>query len=450
MKTIHIKKGLNLNLKGTANPEIVEVTARRYALCPDDFHGLTPKPIVKPGDVVSQGAVIFTDKKHPEVCFTAPIGGKVVDIVRGLKRRILRFEIDPTVDAPEPRRFDIAKATTAEGVSDLLTTSGCWTFLRQRPYDIIPHTDQRPKAIFISFFDTSPLPFDYEVALGDTLPYLQAAVDGLSLLTKGKVHISLWGATAKDSVASRIKGADIHAFSGKHPAGNVGTQIHHIDPIDKGDIVWTLSPQALWTIGKLFSEGIYDPERIVALCGSEVHTPLYLKTRLGAALPALISDRVSVEKNRFVSGGVLSGTTVDPDEGFLGFYHDKIVVLPEGDRHTFLGWLRPVFSKPSVLRAFTFSWLTPKKTYTLDTNTNGEERALVLTGIYDKVFPMRIMPGILLKSMLYEDIEEMEQLGIYEIAPEDYALAEYVCPSKTPCQQIVRDSLDLMIREVGN
>ena len=446
MKTLKIKKGLNIKLKGVATQEVASITSHKYALHPEDFHGVMPKLLVKVGDQVKAGQAVFCDKKHPEVCFTAPVGGTVADIVRGEKRRILRVEIDKS-ESPESKTFDTQGFPTfaADRIKAVLLQAGCWPFLRQRPYDIIPNTDATPKAIFISFCDTQPLPIDQAFALSSMGEYLQAGVDALSKLTEGKVHLGL-PADHPNHPAKQLKNASLYAVSGKHPAGNVGVHIHHIDPIDKGEQVWTLTPAALMIIGRLFATGIYNPTLRIALCGSRVDKPQYIETQIGVHLPSLLKDRLTqTADTRIISGGVLTGTTVG-EEGYLRFYDDKVIALPEGNHYDFMGWLRPIFDKVSLYRANIFP---SARAYDLDTNTNGEERALVMTGIYDKVFPMDILPGILLKSMMYEDIEEMESLGIYEIVPEDYAMAEFVCPSKTPCQQIVRESLDMMIREVG-
>jgi Na+-transporting NADH:ubiquinone oxidoreductase subunit A len=277
---------------------------------------------------------------------------------------------------------------------------------------------------------------------------LQAAVTALSKLTKGKVHVGV----SKDahSPFTNLEDIAIHRISGPHPSGNVGTLINKIDPINKGETVWTVTPQDLVIIGELLLTGKFNAERLVALVGSQIEQPRYLTTRIGSEIATMIYDR-GIPKDahaRIISGNVLSGKEIKPD-GYLDYYSDVISVIPEGDDYEFFGWNKPVFDKVSTSRALTFSWLTPNKKYDLTTNTNGEHRAFVLTGSYEEVFPLDIFPMQILKACMYKDLDEMEALGMYEVAPEDFALTEFVCVSKQPHQKIIREGLDLMIKEIG-
>ena len=321
-------------------------------------------------------------------------------------------------------------------------------FIKQRPYDVIAKPELQPKAIFISAHATAPLAVDYNFTLKEKEFELQAAVTALSKLTGGSVHVGV--SKASDSPFENLQDINIYKLSGPHPSGNVGTLINKIDPINKGETVWTIAPQDLVIIGELLLTGKYNAERTIALVGSQIEAPRYLKTRIGSEVATMIYDR-GIQKDahaRIISGNVLCGKEVKPD-GFLDFYSDVITVIPEGDDYEFFGWNKPVFNKVSTSRALTFSWLTPKKKYDLNTNTNGEHRAFVLSGSYEEVFPLDIYPMQILKACMYKDLDEMEALGMYEVAPEDFALTEFVCVSKQPHQKIIREGLDLMLKEIG-
>jgi Na+-transporting NADH:ubiquinone oxidoreductase subunit A len=337
----------------------------------------------------------------------------------------------------------------ADEIKSLLLASGCWPFIKQRPYDVIAKPERQPKAIFISAHATAPLAVDYNFTLQGKEVELQAAVTALSKLTDGgPVHVGV--SKTLDSPFKDLQDICIHKLSGPHPSGNVGTLINKIAPINKGETVWTIAPQDLVIVGELLLTGIYNAERTIAMVGSQIEAPRYLKTRIGSEVATMIYDR-GIQKDahaRIISGNVLCGNEVKPD-GFLDFYSDVITVIPEGDDYEFFGWNKPVFNKVSTSRALTFSWLTPKKKYDLNTNTNGEHRAFVLTGSYEEVFPLDILPMQILKACMYKDLDEMEALGMYEVAPEDFALTEFVCVSKQPHQKIIREGLDLMLKEIG-
>lgn len=450
MSHIHIKKGLDIRLKGKAQRlyRSLDQAPMLYALCPDDFHGIIPKLRVKEGETVQCGTPIFSSKDNPEIVFTSPVSGEVISIVRGAKRKILRVVIESD-GRNEPKTFDTLNYQEAdrEAIVQTLLESGCWPSIKQRPYDIIALTTGQPRDIFVSVHNSAPLGADYEFVFEDEKlrTYFQAGIDVLAKLTEGGVHVS----HAKDSFASKLENATTHSVSGLHPAGYVGTQIAHVAPINKGEVVWTVAAQDVAIIGRLFQTGQYNPTVSVAISGTEIESPSYVSIRKGANV-SFLKDMLKQSEvpQRIISGGVLTGNAIS-EEDFLRFYDDQIVAILEGKTHEFFGWMLPNNKKFSISRANFFSWLTPKKEYALTTCNNGEERAQVITGTYEKVMPMDILPAVLLKAIMYEDIEEMENLGIYEVAPEDFALAEFVCPSKTAFQQIVREGLDLMIKEVG-
>jgi Na+-transporting NADH:ubiquinone oxidoreductase subunit A len=446
---IRIKKGLNINLVGAAEPTTSKaVSSNVYSIILDDFHGLTPKMLVKEGTEVKAGEPIFYNKNYEAMKFVAPVSGELVEIERGARRRILNIKIlaDKEQKTLEHSPLDPAKAS-AEDIRAFLLESGCWPFIKQRPYDLIAHPEDVPKAIFVSAYVTGPLAADINYSLKGKEAELQAALDALSRLTPGKVHVGI--GKGENSPFAGLKGINLHQVSGPHPAGLVGTQINRIDPNNKGERVWTVSPQDLVIIGETLLTGKFNPERIVALAGSCVKNPKYYKTRIGAEISTfLYASGVNQKNFRVINGDVLTGRKSRP-EGHLGFYNNTVSVIPEGDDYELFGWTMPVFNKISPTRALTFSWLKSGKKYDLDTNTNGEHRAFVVTGLYEEVFPLDIYPMQLLKACMYKDIDEMEQLGLYEVIPEDFSLTEFVCISKQPHQQIIREGLDLLHKEIG-
>ena len=447
---IKITKGLDIKLKGAAEKTTEQaIISNFYTIRPEDFHGVTPKLILKQGAKVKAGEPIFYDKSDESVKFVSPVSGDIIDIVRGAKRKILSIKIqaDKPQSYVEHGKFDVA-AASAEAVKTHLLASGCWPFIKQRPYDIIAKTDATPKAIFVSGYATAPLAADLDFVLKGKEAELQAAVTALGKLTDGTIHVSV-GKNSNSPLAG-LSGITLHTVSGPHPVGNVGTQINKISPVNKGEIVWTVAAQDLVIIGELLLTGKFNAERVVALVGSSVKKPRYFVTRIASEIATMVYDN-GVEKNgndRIISGNVLSGKEVKPD-GNLDYYSNVITVIPEGDDYEFFGWNKPVFNKISMTRALTFSWLTPNKKYDLNTNTNGEHRAFVLTGNYEEVFPLDIYPMQILKACMYQDLDEMEALGMYEVAPEDFALTEFVCVSKQPHQAIIRKGLDVMMKEIG-
>lgn len=443
-KTIKLCKGLDIKLQGAAEKKTTVLgLASTYAVLPLDFEGIVPKMLVKVGDAVKAGTPLFFNKNNASVVFTSPVSGTVAAVVRGEKRRILAVEIaaDSTIAYEEFGALDV-KTATRDQIVELLLKSGLWTLLVQRPYGIIANPADMPKSIFVSAFDSAPLAPDYGYTLADDKQALQKGFEVLARLTEGKVHLSY---NAKDA-APAFAGVELHAFQGKHPAGNVGVQIHHIDPINKGEKVWTVGYADVAIIGRLFLTGKVDMTRTIAVTGAEVSAPAYVKVIAGAKLDSILNGNVAADAHaRYISGNVLTGRNVGKD-GYLGYYANQITVIPEGDNYELLGWAMPRFSKFSVSRAY-FSWLFPNRKYNLDTNLNGEERAFVVTGLYEKYLPMDVYPMHLLKAIMAADLDKMEALGIYEVVEEDFALCEFVDPSKTEMQQIIRNGINLMIKE---
>lgn len=448
-KVINLKRGLNIRLKGDAEKVLgTSIEADKVALKPTDFPGLVPKILVKAGQEVKAGEPIFFDKYNPEILFTAPTSGEVLSIDRGERRKVLEIVIkaDGKNNSVEFSKADPQKLSREE-IKEQLKASGLWPFLRQRPYGIVARPESSPLHIFISGFDSAPLAPDYEFILRGQASVFQTGINALAKLTDGKIHVGIRPDQA-NGFFSGIKNIETTQFAGPHPAGNVGIQIHHIHPISKGDIVWTISPQEVIYIGRLFETGKVDFSKIIALTGSEVKAPKYYKVTHGTNLSGLLKDATKRQSNeRFISGNVLTGTQVDADD-YLSFYHQQVTVIPEGDEYEFMGWANLGFNKFTASKTF-FSKLFPKKAYILNANMHGGERAFVLSGQYEKYLPMNILPVYLLKAVLANDIDKMEQLGIYEIIEEDLALCEYACTSKIKVQDIVRQGLDLMMKELG-
>jgi len=446
-KDIRLKKGLNINLKGEADKVYASIPqSDLFSLKPTDFHGLTPKLTVKAGDKVKAGSCIFFDKYNEKVRFSSPVSGEVTDVVRGAKRRILEVKLKADTETKYESFSTLDASANREQFIEGLLESGVWPFIRQKPFDIIANPMDTPKAIFISTFNTAPLAPDNDFVLHGLEKEFQTGVDFLKKLTNGKIHLNVDGNTNPSTVFTSCKGVQINKITGAHPAGNVGVQIHHIDPINKGDVVWYLYPQDVLTIARLFTEGKYDVSRIVALTGPQVEKPRYYRTIAGANIKNLLDENTLIgDNNRFISGDVLTGKQIEED-GNIGFYDSQVTVIEEGNQQEFLGWIAPNLDKFSLSKSY-FSWLMPSKKYSLNTNYNGEERAYVVTGQYEKVLPMDIYPMQLIKACLIDDIDSMEQLGIYEISPEDVALCEFVCTSKMEVQSIIREGLDLIKKE---
>jgi len=446
---IRIKKGLDIKLIGEADKTTTELSIGSvYAIKPEDFHGITPKLVAKEKTQVKAGETLFYSKADERILFPSPVSGEVTEIVRGAKRKILEIKIkaDGTQNYHD---FGIKNVNdmSDDTIKEHLLVSGCWPFIKQRPYDVIANPNNTPKAIFISGYASAPLAGDLDYTLKGKGAELQAGVTALTKLTTGKVHVSV---NPNDTLSpfANLNGIELHNVSGPHPAGNVGTQINKINPINKGEVVWVITPQDLVIIGELFLTGKFNAKRTIALTGSQFKSPKYVTALPGTQIQDIVTENLETSNTRIISGNVLSGKKVSL-EGYFGYYDNQITAIPEGDDYELFGWTKPVFNKVSPTRALTFSWLFPNKKFDLNTNTNGEHRAFVVTGSYEEVFPLDIYPLQILKACLYKDLDEMEALGMYEVAPEDFALTEFVCVSKQPHQKIIREGLDLMIKEIG-
>ncbi len=446
-KTINLNKGLNISIAGEAEKSLKEAVALHYAIKPTDFIGVFPRMLVAEGAPVKAGTPLFIDKYRENICFVSPVSGTVSEIKRGDKRVLLEVRIEPD-GKNESEQFGKAdpSALSKPEITEKLLKSGLWSMIRQRPYGIIANPDQTPKAIHISAFDTAPLAPDYDYIVKGKGEQFQAGITALAKLTAGKVHLNISNRTSAGEFLN-CRNVELTTFKGPHPAGNVGIQIHHIDPINKGEVVWFAGVQDVIAIGSLFTEGIYNAEIVVALAGSEVLKTGYLKTRRGACISKMVENNVKEGDLRYISGNVLTGTQIRRDN-FIGFYDSLITVIPEGNYHEFFGWALPGFNKLSFSRTY-FSWLSPKRKYTVDTNLHGGERALVMTGQFEKVLPMDIYPMQLIKAALSENIELMENLGMYEVEPEDLALCEFIDTSKTEIQAIVRQGLETLRKEMS-
>ena len=443
--SVHIlKAGHDIKLEGIAAKVVTQGTATTYAIQPQNFVGISPIPkvTVAVGDEVKAGDVVCFDKKRPDIKYVAPVSGEVIAVNRGAKRSIKEIVIlaDKEINYKSHSPVDIATASREDLVSFLMD-SGAWTLIRQRPFGIIPDAEDQPKGIFISTFDSAPLAPDLNLVVEGQGDAFQKGLAVLGKLTEGSVHLGLNAKAdaAPSSIFTEATGVQKHWFDGKHPAGNVGIQIHHVSPIAGNEKVWTLGVQDVLTLGKLFLSGKFDASRIVAITGAEATNPGYLKTYLGANVGALTGE--VGENVRLVSGDVLSGQEKTKEE-FMDFSDDQITTIKEGNEYEMFGWLAPTSGRPSVSKTF-LSGLADI-TYEANTNTHGEKRAFVVTGQYEKVLPMDIYPQHLMKAIMVNDFERMEGLGINELLEEDLALCEFACTSKQPLQQILREGLEVM------
>ncbi len=447
-ETIKLKKGFDINLEGKAEKKIAELPLpETFAIKPTDFVGIVQTKLnVKEGDTVKAGSPLMHDKAFEDILYTSPVSGEVAEVVRGPKRKILEIRIlaDKEISFEKFTQYsesDIAGISKEDAVAQM-SKSGVWPNVLQRPFGTVANPKDTPKAVFISAFDTHPLAPDMGFILSGQERYFQAGIDILSKFAS--VHVNIDGTGDNADMFKNAKNATVNNFSGPHPAGNVGVQIHHLSPINKGEVAWTVHPYGVAQIGKVFLEGKYDASKIVALAGSEVKAPQYFKTYTGGAINKLVDGTVNEGHLRFISGNVLTGEHINSN-GYLGFYHNQLSVIPEGDYYEMFGWILPTTNKLSFHRAFgLLSFLNPNKEYKLDTNTRGQERAFVQTGTFEKVTPMDILPTYLLKAIMAEDYDEIEGLGIYEVIEEDLALCEFVDVSKHDVQAILREGLTLI------
>ena len=438
---LKISKGLDLKLAGAlTTAQFTEIKPPRCAVAPDDFPGFEPKLDVKEGDEVKIGSKLMHDKKNPIVCLVSPVSGKVKSIVRGERRRIVHVIIESD-NKNNAESFDVNMSLV-----ELLGASGLLAMMRRRPYDIVPSTESKPRDIFVTAMDTAPLAPSLLYGLfEDAKSVLVVAVKALKTLTSGTVYLS------HDSSwqFGDITGAEMVEVQGKHPAGNVGVQIANISPVNKGEDVWTLDVVTLYKIGQLLLTGTLDPMVTIAVVGPEVARPSLLRTAVGCDIKPLLAGLLKDIRHhiRIISGNVLTGVAVDEADGFLHYPYRQVTVIAEGDDvNEFMGWASLSPSKLSVSRSFPLRFL--RKVFSPDARLLGGRRAMIMSGEYEKVLPMDIMAEYLFKAIISRNIDEMEALGIYEIAPEDVALCEFVDTSKLPVQQIVREGLDFLRREL--
>ena len=446
---INLRKGLDIHLKGQAEQTRLRLKSNgKYALVPDDFEGVTPKVVVREGDTVKAGDALFVNKAYPEVRFASPVSGRVAAVVRGERRKVLcvKVEADAQQQYVDFGKKDVA-ALDGPAVIDALLEAGIFGYIDQLPYAVSTNPSVMPKAIFVSALRDKPLAADFEY---EVQGQEQDFFTGLQALSKiAKTHLGLGARFAlTDKVEQQKLDVEVTVFDGKCPAGNVGVQVNHLDPVNKGEVVWTIGdPTVVLFIGRLFNTGRVNLRRTVALCGSEVKKPCYADMLVGEELSTLLSNSYDADHSvRIINGNVLTGRTTDKS-GFLGAHASEITVIPEGDdRHEMLGWIMPRWGQFSVSRSY-FSWLFGKKKYALDARVKGGERHIIMSGEYDRVLPMDIYGEYLIKAIIAGDIDRMEQLGIYEVSPEDFALAEFVDSSKLELQRIVREGLDYLRKE---
>ncbi len=483
--TITIRKGLDIPISGTAELRLTDARSiTTYAVKLTDFVGLTPRLTVEEGESVRVGDALFVDKHDERIRFTSPVNGQVKAIVRGEKRKLLEVVVEADYKSAGSAGSDCKSSPTptmqtAEEIKAAMLQCGLWPMLRQRPFGTIAKPDDKPKAIFVSAFDSAPLAPDYDFVLQGREMFFTKGIEALTLLTEGLVHVcfrpdqnlsNVFGEGRHMGLPLRVV---THYIKGPHPAGNIGTQIAHIDPINKGEVVWTMNAQDVAVLGELVTTGVYRPEKVIAVAGSNIKNPHYYRIKAGACLDEIVKNQLlnkkfpkmdvdnAAKENRIISGNILSGTQITAD-GFLGAYDDLVSILPEGDYYDFMGWLMPGFRKFSFSRTF-LSGFMPKSTFKplginlprfenlwkFDTNTHGDERPLVFTGNFERVFPFDIYPTQLIKACIVGDIDLMENLGIYEVEPEDFALCEFVDTSKTDIQEIIRKGLELLRKENG-
>ena len=441
---IKLCKGLDINLQGRAEEKKIQLKSNgQYALVPDDFEGVTPKVVVKEGDSVKAGDALFVNKQYPEVKFASPVSGTVREVVRGERRKVLCVKVD--ADA-EQSFVDFGKkdvgSLTGEQVIDSLLEAGIFGYINQLPYAVSTNPSVQPKAIFVSALRDKPLAADFEFEVKGQEQDFQTGLTALSKIAKTYLGVGV------DSALESMKDGEVNVFDGKCPAGNVGVQVNRLAPVNKGEVVWTIGdPTVVLFIGRLFNTGKVNLTRTVALCGSEVNNPAYADMLVGEELSTLLSNSYDTSRNvRIINGNVLTGKPTTKN-GYLGAHTSEITVIPEGnDADEMLGWILPRFKQFSVNRSY-FSWLCGKKQYALDARVKGGERHMIMSGEYDKVLPMDIYGEYLIKAIITGDIDRQEALGIYEVSPEDFALAEFVDSSKLELQRIVREGLNVLRKE---
>lgn len=442
---IKIKKGLQIPLLGKSEETFRgSLTSEFVHVWPEDYQGITPRLNVKVDDTVKAGQALFHSKMYPEMMFASPVSGTVVAVNRGAKRRILDIvvKVDKEIEYVDFGKKDVAKMS-AEEIKSSLLESGVWGFIKQRPYDIVANPTNAPRDIFVAGFDSAPIAASYDFIIDGQEKDLQTGLDALAKLTSGKVYLAISPAT-KNKGLRDAKNVVITEFDGPHPAGNAGVHINHLAPVNKGETVWTLSALDVLFIGRLFNKGVVDLTRKIALTGSEVKQTGYYSMLIGTDLTKLFAGNVAEGSLRYISGNVLTGTKIEAN-GALRATHSQVTVIPEGDDvHEFVGWASLSPNRYSSGNTY----LQLKKGYRMDARVLGGPRAIIVSNEYEKVFPMDVMPEQLIKSTIAFNIDKMEQLGIYEVAPEDFALCEFVDTSKLEIQKIIRIGLDQLRKEM--
>ena len=447
---IRVRKGFNINLDGEADRILVDLPeSKTYGISPDSFFNVIPKMLVKESAKVKKGSPLFFSKNNPRITITSPVSGSVTAILRGEKRKIIEVIITSD-NKNESETFETKDYVKLDekSIKELLLKSGSWPFIRQRPYNTIASPEDNPKSIFISSFSTLPLSFDYNFCLKNNQDEFQLGVNVLKKLTLGKVFLAIDN-TSK-GFFDKIENVEKIYVEGPHPAGNSSVHIHNVDPINYGEKIWTVNPEDVVNIGIFFKTGIFSCKRTLAIVGSSVKNPKYYNSSIGTSVKNLIDfSNIDHKNSRLISGDILSGKQVGPDN-YIDFYSNTFCAIPEGDKHRFFGWIPFVDNFIPSMHKTSLSWIkSNKKKYKVDTNLNGEERALVVTGEMEKVFPLDIFPMQLIKACLNQDIERMEALGIYEIIPEDFGLIDYGSTSKIEAQKIIKEGIELMLKEVG-
>ena len=447
-KDISIKDGANLNLKGLASMELeVANMSLNYALNPDDFFGLIPRMLVKEGDKVSLGQPIFHDKNNETIKIVSPVSGKIQEIVRGAKRKILNVIIKKEGESAVNFKIPSLSSISDKKILELLIESGSLAFIRQRPYNIIARPDRPPKSIFVSVHSTAPYAANYDFILKKRMDEFQVGVDVMSKLIGKPINLSISHNCESDF--STLNNVDVYKIKGAHPSGNESFQINRIDPLNSGEIIWVIKPEDIANIGSFFMTGIFNPKRTVAVSGDSLKSPKYYDAIIGSPISSLVDSKEipNSEEYRFINGDPLSGSKVEYS-GFLGFYNNTLSVIKEGNQFRMLGWLPFMYNSIPSFSKTSLSWLLggEKK---VNTNLNGEERAIVVTGEMEKYFPMDIYPMQLIKACMRGDVEKMESLGIYEVIPEDFGLVDFSCTSKIEAQEIVKSGIEIMLKEVG-
>ena len=431
-------------MQGKATETKIQLKSNgKFALVPDDFEGVVPKVVVKPGDKVKAGEALFVNKQFPEVRFASPVSGTVRDVVRGDRRKVLCIKVDAD---SQQEHVDYGKRDAAKldgkAVIDALLEAGIFGYINQLPYAVSTNPLATPKAIFVSALRDKPLAASFEYEVKGQEQDFQTGLTALSKIAKTYLGVGV------GSALEGMKDVEVNIFDGKCPAGNVGVQVNHLDPVNKGEVVWTIGdPTVVLFIGRLFNSGKVNLRRMVALCGSEIKSPAYVDMLVGEELSTLLSNSYDASHTvRIINGNVLTGRPTTKD-GYLGAHTSEITVIPEGNNaDEMLGWILPRLKQFSVNRSY-FSWLCGKKSYALDARIKGGERHMIMSGEYDKVLPMDIYGEYLIKAIIAGDIDRQEALGIYEVSPEDFALAEFVDSSKLELQRIVREGLNILRKE---